>query len=74
MNETEYENTEIFYTLKEAQVLIERWRHHYNTVKPHNSLGYRPPAPKTILPSPVVRTYAMLQPEQQGFKPHQTLT
>ena len=36
---------EIFYTLKEAQVLIERWRRHYNTVRPHSSLGYRPPAP-----------------------------
>ncbi|MDP6646076.1 MAG: integrase core domain-containing protein, partial [Rhodospirillales bacterium] len=30
---------EIFYTLKEAKVLIERWRHHYNTVRPHSSLG-----------------------------------
>ena len=43
---------EIFYTLKEAQVLIERWRRHYNTVRPHSALGYRPPAPETILPSP----------------------
>ena len=34
-------NGEIFYTLKEAQVLIERWRHHYNTVRPHSTLGYR---------------------------------
>ena len=44
-------NTEIFYTLKEAKVLIERWRHHYNTIRPHSSLGYRPPAPETILPN-----------------------
>ena len=42
-------NTEIFSTLKEAKVLIERWRHHYNTIRPHSSLGYRPPAPETIL-------------------------
>ena len=41
-------NGEIFYTLKEAQVLIEAWRQHYNTVRPHSSLGYRPPAPETI--------------------------
>jgi putative transposase len=41
---------EIFYTLKEAQVLIEQWRIHYNTVRPHSSLGYRPPAPQTIKP------------------------
>lgn len=40
-------NTEIFYTLKEAKVLIERWRNHYNTVRPHSSLDYRPPAPRT---------------------------
>ena len=39
---------ELFYTLFEAQVLIERWRHHYNTVRPHSSLGYKPPAPETL--------------------------
>ena len=42
-------NGEIFYNLKEAQVLIEQWRRHYNEVRPHSSLGYRPPAPKAIL-------------------------
>jgi putative transposase len=36
---------EIFDTLQEAKVLIERWRREYNTVRPHSSLGYRPPAP-----------------------------
>jgi len=35
--------------LKEAKVLIERWRRHYNTVRPHQSLGYRPPAPEAIV-------------------------
>ena len=45
-------NGEIFYTLKEAQVLIESWWCHYNAIRPHSSLGYRPPAPETIvLPS-----------------------
>ena len=43
-------NTEIFYTLKEAQVLIEQWRRHYNEVRPHSSLGYRPPAPVAKIP------------------------
>ena len=43
-------NTEIFYTLKEAQVLIEHWKKHYNEVRPHSSLGYRPPAPKAVIP------------------------
>ena len=41
-------NGEIFYTLKEAQIVIENWRHHYNTIRPHSSLGYRPPAPQTL--------------------------
>jgi len=41
-------NGEIFYTLKEAQSLIERWRQEYNTFRPHSSLGYLPPAPETI--------------------------
>jgi transposase InsO family protein len=38
-------NGEIFYTLKEAQVLIEWWREHYNEIRPHSALNYRPPAP-----------------------------
>jgi transposase InsO family protein len=41
-------NGEIFYTLLEAKVLIERWRRHYNQVRPHSSLGFRPPAPQTV--------------------------
>jgi transposase InsO family protein len=43
-------NGEIFYSLREAKVVIEQWRHHYNTVRPHSSLGYRPPAPQAFLP------------------------
>ena len=43
-------NGEIFYTLREAQVLIEQWRVHYNTIRPHSALGYRPPAPEIIVP------------------------
>jgi hypothetical protein len=38
-------NGEIFYSLREAQVIVEMWRTHYNTRRPHCSLGYRPPAP-----------------------------
>ena len=41
---------EIFYTLTEAKVLIERWRRQYNTVRPHSALGYRPPAPEAVRP------------------------
>ena len=40
-------NGEIFYSLKAAQVVIEMWRKHYNTRRPHSSLGCRPPAPVT---------------------------
>ena len=52
---------ELFDTLQEAQVLIERWQVHYNTKRPHNSPGYRPPAPQTILPKPCGMPYATLQ-------------
>ena len=44
-------NGEIFYSLKEAQIVIEQWRKHYNTIKPHSALNYRPPAPQTFAPS-----------------------
>ena len=40
-------NQEIFYSLKEARVVIEQWHRHYNTIRPHSSLNYRPPAPQT---------------------------
>jgi transposase InsO family protein len=40
---------EVFDTLLEAKVLIERWRVRYNTVRPHSSLGYRPPEPEAIV-------------------------
>lgn len=42
---------EIFYTLKEAQIVIESWRRHYNAVRPHASLGYKPPAPEVFVPA-----------------------
>ena len=44
-------NREVFDTLLEAQVLIEEWRREYNHVRPHSSLGYRPPAPQAVLPA-----------------------
>lgn len=43
-------NTEIFYTLKEAKIIIEKWRQEYNTFRPHSALGYLPPAPEATLP------------------------
>ena len=47
----EFLNGEIFDSLHEAQVLTRRWMNTYNTVRPHSSLGYRPPAPQTVLRS-----------------------
>ena len=42
-------NGEIFYSsLAEARIVIEDWRQHYNTKRPHSSLGYRPPAPEVV--------------------------
>ena len=55
---------EIFYSLREAQVVIGMWRSHYNRVRPHSSLGYRPPAPVTLqaiahhLPTPATMQYS----------------
>lgn len=66
-------NREIFDTLLEAKVLIERWRRYYNTLRPHSSLGYRPPAPEAIQPLSI----ASATPQQSkgaGPEAQQTLT
>jgi putative transposase len=42
---------EIFYSLREGQIVIESWRRHYNSVRPHASLGYKPPAPEVFVPA-----------------------
>ncbi len=55
-------NGEIFYTLKEAKVLIESWRVHYNTVRPHSALGYRPPAPEAVSTNRSAAAFATLVP------------
>lgn len=53
----EFLSREVLYTLREAKILIELWRQHYNTERPHSSLGYRPPAPRTILPAAFIPPY-----------------
>jgi putative transposase len=52
-------NREVFTTLLEARILIEGWRREYNQVRPHSSLGYRPPAPETIrlVPAGAILTF-----------------
>lgn len=67
-------NGEIFYTLQEAKVLIEHWRRHYNEIRPHSSLGYKPPAPKALLLRPDILTYATLQSPYQDDNNGQKLT
>jgi transposase InsO family protein len=66
-------NGELFDTLWEARVLLERWRVEYNTVRPHSRLGYRPPAPEAVrsagrigppVPSPGSELWEALRPEK----------
>lgn len=57
-------NVELFNNLMEAKIVIERWRKHYNTIRPHSSLGHRPPAPVTILPADPAPAIWMLPPDQ----------
>jgi transposase InsO family protein len=49
---------EIFYSLKEAKIVIESWRRHYNTLRPHGSLGYKAPAPEVFVPALSARAAA----------------
>ena len=53
-------NREVFYTLLEVKVLTAQCRQSYNTIRPHSSLGYRPPAPETVLPAYPVPSLAGL--------------
>jgi len=64
---------EAFDTLLEAKVLIERWRQHYNTVRPHSALGYRPPAPEARQPCAVASAKPR-QPHRAGLLEGKTLT
>ena len=47
--------------LKEVRVVVESWRRHYNTKRPHGSLGYKPPAPEVFVPAFVARTTSKAQ-------------
>jgi len=59
-------NGEIFYSLKEARIVIESWRRHYNEVRPHSSIGYRPPSPQVLIPT---RPAALPQRAPPGAQP-----
>ena len=53
---------EIFYTLREAQIVIESWGRYYNTIRPHASLGYKPPAPEVFVPAVAAWPAALRKP------------
>jgi len=61
-------NGEIFDTMAEAKVLLERWRQEYNHFRPHSALGYRPPAPEAVMPLAVGYGAPPLRPQQQGVR------
>jgi putative transposase len=66
----EFLDMEAFYTLKEAQVLTEQWRHVYNHIRPHISLGYKPPAPLAHpLPISALRAAAQGEPAYATLRP-----
>jgi transposase InsO family protein len=55
--------------LREAQILIESWRRHYNTVRPHGALGYRTPAPEVFLPAFTAWPAALTPPAPPAKRP-----
>jgi transposase InsO family protein len=62
-------NVEIFNSLREAQVLIEAWRRHYNAVRPHSALGHRAPAPEVFVPALAARPAAPPRPTRPAPLP-----
>ena len=62
-------NVEILNSLREAQILIEAWRRHYNAIRPHSALGYRPPAPEVIVPAFAAWPAAQSRPAQPPTRP-----
>lgn len=53
---------EIFFSLREAEIVIESWRRHSNTIRPHASLGYKPPAPEVFVPALAAWPAALTRP------------
>jgi len=67
-------NVELFNTLLEAKTIIEFWRKHYNTIRPHSSLRYIPPAPLTIQPADLASAVWRLQPERPSIEGNNMVT
>ena len=62
-------NGEIFYSLREAKIIIENWRRHYNAIRPHGSLGYRAPAPETVVSAKIAWPAAQPRPAPPATLP-----
>src|SRR5205807_9490574 len=60
---------EIFYTLREAKIVIESWRRHYNAVRPHASIGYQAPAPEVFVPALAAWPAAQSRPAPPAMLP-----
>ena len=65
---------ELFNNLMEAKIIIEMWRRHYNTIRSHSSLGYRPPAPLTVIPADLAPAMCKLPPDQPSFESNLMVT
>ena len=61
-------NVELFNNLMEAKVIIEHWRCQYNTIRPHSSLQYKPPAPETVCPADLASAMGRLQPDRPSIE------
>ena len=67
-------NVELFNNLMEAKIVIEHWRRQYNTIRPHSSLRYRPPAPVTVLPADLAPAIWKLPPDRPSIETNLMVT
>lgn len=67
-------NVELFNHLPEAKVIIEHWRRQYNTIRPHSSLRYKPPAPETVRPADLASAVWRLQPDRPSIRDNLMVT
>jgi len=67
-------NVELFNNFLEAKIIIEMWRKHYNRIRPHSSLGYRPPAPVTVILADLASEMGKLQPDRPSIESNLMVT
>ena len=67
-------NVELFNDLREAKVLIERWRRLFKTIRPHTALRYQPPAPETVVPADLAFTPWRFRPDQASLGSNTMIT